>query len=321
MGERLSNPPVTFVIFAYKQQQYIREAVEAALAQDYSPLEIILSDDNSPDRTYAVMEEAVAAYRGPHVVRLNRNPTNLGIGGHFDHLMKMVGTDFAVLAGGDDISVPWRVSTLVEKWSALGQRTALLYSGMRGIGPDSSPADLKGEHVYKGLHTLMSMAKGDVRVLGATAAMTTDLHNGFPPVSAAVIHEDRVLPFRALLAGGVVLHVDEDLVEYRLVGGVSRKLPKTMREYIDAYAPENSSRTLPDAVQRLADAIYALPHDRDLRYECEATIADQESRLAMHYCGPFRYEMTSLRWLFRGARPVALWKHYVKKRFLRAFSR
>ena len=44
------RPLVTFALFAYNQEQYIREAVEGAFSQTYEPLEIILSDDCSSDR-------------------------------------------------------------------------------------------------------------------------------------------------------------------------------------------------------------------------------------------------------------------------------
>ena len=40
-------PLVTFALFAYNQERYVREAVEGAFAQTYQPLEIILSDDCS----------------------------------------------------------------------------------------------------------------------------------------------------------------------------------------------------------------------------------------------------------------------------------
>lgn len=48
----LDHPLVTFALLAYSQEKYIREAVEGAFAQTYEPLEIILSDDCSSDRTY-----------------------------------------------------------------------------------------------------------------------------------------------------------------------------------------------------------------------------------------------------------------------------
>ena len=67
------RPLVTFALFSYNQEQFIRQAVESAFAQTYSPLEIILSDDFSSDGTFEIMQEMVAAYSGPHRVVLNQN--------------------------------------------------------------------------------------------------------------------------------------------------------------------------------------------------------------------------------------------------------
>jgi len=78
------RPLVTFALFAYDQERYIREALEGAFAQSYQPLEILLSDDCSTDRTFDIMREMAAAYAGPHRIRLYRNPTNLGVAGHAD---------------------------------------------------------------------------------------------------------------------------------------------------------------------------------------------------------------------------------------------
>lgn len=60
------RPLVTFKLFAYNQEDYTREAVQGAFAQADEPLEIILSDDCSCDRTYQIMQEMAVAYRGPH---------------------------------------------------------------------------------------------------------------------------------------------------------------------------------------------------------------------------------------------------------------
>jgi glycosyltransferase involved in cell wall biosynthesis len=44
--------------------------VEGAFSQTYSPLEIILSDDCSSDRTFEIMEEMAREYQGPHLVKV-----------------------------------------------------------------------------------------------------------------------------------------------------------------------------------------------------------------------------------------------------------
>ena len=56
------RPLVTFALFAYNQEKYIREAVEGAFSQTYEPLEIILSDDCSSGGTFEIMQEIAAEY-------------------------------------------------------------------------------------------------------------------------------------------------------------------------------------------------------------------------------------------------------------------
>jgi cellulose synthase/poly-beta-1,6-N-acetylglucosamine synthase-like glycosyltransferase len=49
--DECSRPLISFCLLTYNQAPFIREAIEAALAQTYSPLEIIISDDFSNDNT------------------------------------------------------------------------------------------------------------------------------------------------------------------------------------------------------------------------------------------------------------------------------
>ena len=106
-------PLVTFVVLSYNQEKYIREAVEAALAQDYIPLEILLSDDHSSDATYDLMEALANRYNGKAKIVLNRNESNLGIGEHVKKIADMASGEIIVMAAGDDISDSQRTREVV----------------------------------------------------------------------------------------------------------------------------------------------------------------------------------------------------------------
>ncbi len=106
---------VSFVMTCYQHEKYVREAVLAAFAQDYEPLEIILSDDCSSDTTFSIIEEENAKYMGPHKVITNRNSIDLGIE-HLNKIMSLASGDFIVIAHGDDISLPNRTRRMVETW-------------------------------------------------------------------------------------------------------------------------------------------------------------------------------------------------------------
>lgn len=109
------KPIVSYVLTAYNIEDFIEEAIRCAFAQTYTPLEIVLSDDCSTDRTFEIMEEMAKNYTGPHTIKLNRNNTNLGITRHMNKAYLEIATgDIIIAAHGDDISIPERTSLSVE---------------------------------------------------------------------------------------------------------------------------------------------------------------------------------------------------------------
>src|SRR5215210_6354943 len=105
------------MLTSYNQETFIREAVRGALAQTYSPLEIIFSDNGSQDRTFEIIREETADYKGPHRVILNRNDYNLGIGGNYNRVMEIAQGELVVVAAGDDVSLLSRTEETVRIWS------------------------------------------------------------------------------------------------------------------------------------------------------------------------------------------------------------
>ena len=217
----MTRPLISFVLVCYKQEQFVREAIAGAFAQTYSPLEIILSDDCSPDGTFAVMEEMAKAYRGPHRVVLNRNPKNLGMIGHINRVVELAQGEFIVPGAGDDISLPNRTETVVRLWQQSGGRAKSIYSDVIALQQDGDREYHFVPHPEQnGLeHQLRT---GFCNVLGASQCYHRSLFDFFGPIPATVAEEDHVLPFRAALLGEVV-YCPEVLLKYRVhVGNVSQ---------------------------------------------------------------------------------------------------
>lgn len=274
------NVAATFLLLAHRQEATIGDAVDAALAQVGEPLDILLSDDASPDGTYAIMAAKAAAYRGPHRVRARQSKLNRGLIGHIAEAVEEAEGQLIIVAAGDDLSEPDRARLLIEAWDRGGRPSAYLYSDVQPIGGDGRPVSFDGESVAPGPFTLQSLAEGSVGALGAGSAFTRDLLARPGPIDRAVVHEDRVLPFRALLLGGKVMFVDRPLVRYRVDGGMSRQRPQGLRDYLTRHAQAYLPRIIPDALQRLADAeVGGAP--REVIATCRATLAYQEAKLAM----------------------------------------
>lgn len=209
---------VTFALFAYKQEKFIAEAVRAALSQTYSPLEIIISDDCSPDRTFEIIKQEVENYSGPHTIRLNCNEQNEGVGEHINQVMAMVSGQLIVVAAGDDVSLPHRVETLVAQYEASGRTAMSLYSNATMIGEDGRVKRLfhvnsPDANSYKIERTMMP---GSV-VLGASHAWDRRVFDIFGPLPENIVFEDRAIPFRSALIGHIV-YIEDPLVLYRYHG-------------------------------------------------------------------------------------------------------
>jgi glycosyltransferase involved in cell wall biosynthesis len=213
---RREPPLVSLVIVSYQQESLVAEAVNAALSQTYHPLEIVVSDDNSCDRTFEVVEELAAKYHGPHRLVLNRNSQNLFIPRHINEIMSIAQGELIVIAAGDDISVPDRVEQIVSEWTAGGRKRVLLGSGYElinqrgdslGIRPVGPPSVDRS--------SLVSCLHASFQICGATHAWHRDVFHAFGPFSAKRPSEDSFLFMRACILDGFI-PVNRTLLKYRV---------------------------------------------------------------------------------------------------------
>lgn len=213
------KPLVTISMITYNQEQYVRDAVRGLLSQTYEPLEIIISDDHSSDRTWDIITEEVEKYRqtnGFHRnIILNRNVENLGIVKHCNLVDTLRHGSFVVGCGGDDISLPERVSKIVGEWNRTGRRATVIHHGYIEIDKNGG--------------VIGARPPRSARIaLGATAAYAKFIFDQFPPLRGGLSCEDQVWAKRALLYGDE-LRINDPLVKYRTGCGVSTKF-KTFRE-------------------------------------------------------------------------------------------
>ena len=209
----------SFVLLSYNQEEYIAEAVTAALAQEGPPLEMILSDDCSQDATFRIMQQVAADYRGPHRVTVRRNETNLGLVGHFGKVFSLCSGDVMIVAWGDDASYPDRARRIREVfdtrevWLVHSHATCIDLAGNE-VPPTYLAADLvKGSDIA-------SIAVSGGLFLGATAAYHRKLVQKYGDITNPRAYEDLVYGFRAALENGVHF-IDRPLVRYRVGSGIS----------------------------------------------------------------------------------------------------
>lgn len=215
------KPLVTVLLLGYNHEKYIREGMEAILAQTYAPLEIIASDDGSSDRTAEIMASVAGHYRGDKKIILNRNPKPNGIGGHIDILMKMASGELIVAAASDDVSMPERVAELCEAWESSDRKATSIYSEytiIDGGGKIAPPAGAAPNYTGATIErpgTLQGFLKTMQPVVwGCAHAWSPKLFSFFGPLTRDTNYEDVALSFRSL-AIGKILRIDKPLIYYR----------------------------------------------------------------------------------------------------------
>jgi glycosyltransferase involved in cell wall biosynthesis len=201
------------MVLAYNQEGYIGKAIDGAFSQTYSPLEILLSDDCSSDRTFEIMQERAAGYQGPHQVRVNRPEKNLGLGGHIDHLMEQARGEIIVVAAGDDISLPERSERVWQAHVDSDGRAMSLYSSMRVIDEHGQ----EGEVITKPPGATATDIEAYLKaggVCGCSHAWHRRVFDVFGSMLPGTVYEDKVIPLRSVLLGEI-RYIDEPLILYR----------------------------------------------------------------------------------------------------------
>lgn len=214
-------PTCSFLILTYNQERFIPAAVKAALAQDGPPIEILISDDASSDRTFDIARQLVGQYDGPHHITLNRNPSNIGLVAHINQCVDRAKGQVLIPAYGDDISRPNRALKIAQAFAE--HDPSLVHSQAEPIDHDGKicPTDYPKATFFRSTDKL-DAAKSLSLYLGASGGWSRRLFEVFGPIKHPKAYDDLVLGFRAALLGRIHL-IDEVLLSYREGVGISNE--------------------------------------------------------------------------------------------------
>lgn len=216
----MAEPRATVLLLCYRDADYIRDAIQGALAQTVA-CEIVVSNDGSDDGTWEIAGEALAHalsddYTGPHRVILRRNPRNLGVAGHVNAVVPLAGCDIVVMMAGDDIAHPHRVETLLRAFDA-DPATMIVGSDVEGIDSQgrSAGGGTRAHPPRFGIDYYVRAGRL-ISLLGASMAFRRIVFDRFGPLLGPI--EDNALSLRGALLGDCV-HLPRPLLQYRRRAG------------------------------------------------------------------------------------------------------
>ncbi|MEI6350248.1 MAG: glycosyltransferase family A protein [Verrucomicrobiota bacterium] len=137
MGSTKAALGVSIIVPAYNYAQFLSHAIDSALAQTHSPIEVIVVDDGSVDAT----AEVVAAYTDRRVRYLYQQ--NAGLSAARNTGIRNARYDFVSFLDADDMLMPNMCERIMETFSKLPAEFALIGCRMVKMSPDGTPIQSK----------------------------------------------------------------------------------------------------------------------------------------------------------------------------------
>ncbi len=103
---------VSIAMATYNGERHIRRQLESLAAQDYTPTELVITDDGSTDKTLAIIEKFSDS--SPFPIHLHRNETRLGYRANFMRATGLCTSDLIAFCDQDDYWYPRKISACVS---------------------------------------------------------------------------------------------------------------------------------------------------------------------------------------------------------------
>ena len=220
----MSRTRVSVAMATYNGERFIREQLESILAQTLLPSEIVITDDQSTDRTIAIVDDLLSEElcRSHGITRVVRvNDVNLGPGENFRRAISLCTGEVIALADQDDEWVPQKLEVLVGMLEA-DESLMLVHSDARLIDAkgDRLPLSLSqglgitGEekHALMSGHSLAAILKRNL-VTGTTAVFRRELGQLAFRESSIELHDSRLGIVASLMDS--LRFFPQELVGYR----------------------------------------------------------------------------------------------------------
>ncbi|MCP4081907.1 MAG: glycosyltransferase [Planctomycetaceae bacterium] len=200
----MNNLTVTIALISYNQERFIDEAVRSVLAQDYTKLQIILSDDASTDSTFERMKEIGQSYSGSGNLIIRQSAVNRGLAQHVNEVVALATGELIVLCAGDDINAPSRASMSADYFVRNKNLSALSF----GADIINDEGDLIKEHITEADMLIDRFSYWDGKAQhphGAGRTYHKRVFDIFGPLNPQCPTEDTPLLLRSMLIGDVLI--------------------------------------------------------------------------------------------------------------------
>lgn len=137
-------PSVGVVIRTKNSEAYLSEAMQSVISQQYAPLEIVVVDGGSTDRTIEIIQSLSPTTR---IIQ----QTLSGLGGSAQNGIDALRTDLVAFQDSDDIWTPGRLKAMVSALLERPHCAAVLGSVEHFLSPELDQEQHKNLLIHEGL--------------------------------------------------------------------------------------------------------------------------------------------------------------------------
>lgn len=131
------------IVITYNQESLIGECLDSILNQSVIPYEVIVCDDCSSDRTWAIVEQYTERYS--NILKPFRNQQNKGVFGNFNQAFRLASGDFVNFVSGDDLlpeGILQAYTEYIEKHGLKCDDVFSIYTDTLVLHPDGKMSEL-----------------------------------------------------------------------------------------------------------------------------------------------------------------------------------
>jgi glycosyltransferase involved in cell wall biosynthesis len=213
------NPLVSVLLLCFRHEQFVAEAIDGLLGQTYSPLEILIFDDCSPDKTVDVITRKLAGRKTRHEVSFARNCRNMSAPATRRLALKRMRGDIFFLSHGDDIMRPEMIEEMVRE---------LRRSNVSLVTANAEYIDERSRPLFRTFRDLTGPADDTLETLardgsnaccfGAAIGFDREVYDKFGFDTEILGTYDIIFPFYAYLFKGAKFF-NKVLLKYRVHSG------------------------------------------------------------------------------------------------------
>lgn len=237
------RPRVSIGMPVCNGERFIKETLDAILAQTYEDFELIISDNASTDRTQEICQTYVARDRR---IRYHRNEQNLGAAWNYNRVFELSTGEYFKWAACDDLCAPTYLERCVEILDRnpavilCYPRTTIIDERGSCIGDYIDGLDLRSPKPYERYahyHNLFRSGRECNAIFGVIRASTL----GMTPLIGSYISSDVIL-LGELALRGEFYEVPEHLFFRRDHPQTSMRANPHSDERAAWFAPSNRGR-------------------------------------------------------------------------------